>query len=79
MDAMEGSSGRVTFDPSIMKTVADLTSSVSKEMTFDSTDFDGMSMKVTMVDPSHTMICSSMLSIPAPVQGRWAVEIDKLQ
>lgn len=79
MDAMEGSNGRVTFDPSIMKTVADLTSSVSKEMTFDSTDFDGMSMKVTMVDPSHTMICSSMLSIPAPVQGRWAVEIDKLQ
>lgn len=76
MDAMEESNGKVTFDPSVMKTVADLTSTVAKEMTFVPSD-EGM--RVTMVDPSHTMICSSTLSIPAPVQGRWAVEIDKLQ
>lgn len=76
MDAMEESSGKVTFDPSVMKTVADLTSTVAKEMTFVPSD-EGM--RVTMVDPSHTMICSSTLSTPSPVQGRWAVEIDKLQ
>lgn len=71
--------GGVTFDPAVLRAVADITSAVSKEIVFDSSEFDGMSMKVTMVDPSHTMICSSELSIADPVQGRWAVEISRLQ
>ena len=78
MDTMDESNGRVTLDPAILRTVADLTSTVSKEMTFVPVE-DGRGMKVTMVDPSHTMICSSLMSISSPVQGKWAVEISKLQ
>ena len=71
--------GGVTFDPAVLRAVADITSAVSKEIVFDSSEFHGTKMKVTMVDPSHTMICSSELDIADPVQGRWAVEISRLQ
>ena len=68
--------GGVRFDPAVLRTVADLTSAVAKEMTFMPS---GDGMRVTMVDPSHTMICDSTLDIPSPMEGGWAVDISRLR